>query len=182
MLRKEQFSNNNDNIYLCLCASLLQFSVNWSSEMEFGVICLKTVGSTQPHAAFWTLEFRSSCFVFSATCMAPSSLPLQRPVLVVSCIKSVWMAGGWGLSFLPSGLSLKHPPCLLYHVPCCWCDNFEPEDVTIITLLRIINSRRSGKQHICPFPVPPANAVKVHGTRFVHLPLMSIKSLLVWLV
>jgi hypothetical protein len=49
--------------------------------------------------------------------MALSSLPLQRPVFVMACVKSVYLADGWGLSFLPCGLRLRHSPCLLYWVP-----------------------------------------------------------------
>jgi hypothetical protein len=61
---KYHFSNNDGNIYLCLCAVLFQLGSNWSSEMQFDVIYVETQGSTQPHVAFWTLEFHSFCFVF----------------------------------------------------------------------------------------------------------------------
>jgi len=30
--------------------------------MQFGAICLETLGSTEPYVAFWTLEFRFSVF------------------------------------------------------------------------------------------------------------------------
>lgn len=63
--------------YLCLCAPLSQFSATWPLEMQFCVIHLPTWNSTQPLVAFWALEFHSVCFVFSRTCVAPSSLFFQ---------------------------------------------------------------------------------------------------------
>jgi hypothetical protein len=48
--------------------------------MQFGVIYLKTQGSTQPYVAFSTLEFRSCFFVFGGTHTAPNSLTLHKPV------------------------------------------------------------------------------------------------------
>ena len=39
--KKNHFSNKNGNIYLYLYAVLFQYSVNWSSEMQAGVINLK---------------------------------------------------------------------------------------------------------------------------------------------
>jgi len=76
-------------------------------------VCLKTWGSTQCHVAFLTSEFCFCCFVVSTPSMAPSFLPCQRPVCIVSCIKSNYMAGGWGLlsCFM---VCLRHRLCLLY--------------------------------------------------------------------
>jgi hypothetical protein len=51
----------------------------------------------------------------------------------------------------------------------------------MLTLLRMVNSRRWKKQLICPFPVLSANGAKVcHATRFVNLPHMAITVSLLW--
>ena len=56
-----------------------------------------------------------------------------------------------------------------------FCDNFEPLRWQMLTLLRMVNSRRWKKQLICPFSVLSANGVKVcHATRFVNLRHMAI--------
>ena len=44
-------------IFLQLCVPLFHFSVSWFSVMQFGVIYLKTRGSTQPYVVFSTLIF-----------------------------------------------------------------------------------------------------------------------------
>jgi hypothetical protein len=48
--------------------------------MQFGVIYLKTWGSTQPYVALSTLEFRSCFFVFGGTHMAANSFTPHQPV------------------------------------------------------------------------------------------------------
>jgi hypothetical protein len=85
---KYQFTDCSGKVYWCLCAPLFQFSVSWSSKVQFGVIYLKTWASTQPDVAFWTLEFYSCFFVFSGTHTTTNSLTFQRPVFIVSCVKS----------------------------------------------------------------------------------------------
>jgi hypothetical protein len=137
---KYQFSNTNGNIYLCLCALLFQISVSWSSEPHFHVIHLETYGSTQPHVAFWTLEFCSCCFVFSERCTAPSSLPFHRPVFLclvsslfswlmdwacLSCLV-VWVWGTLPISYFRSltNISLNS-----------WCDSFEPQRTRMINIV-----------------------------------------------
>jgi hypothetical protein len=67
--------------------------------------------------------------------------------MVVAYVKSVQCADGWGLSSLYCGLSLRHIPHLLYYVPYHqslknWCDDSEPQEERMITLLRTVNSRR----------------------------------------
>jgi len=52
----------NQNVYLRLCALLFQFSVNWSSDMQFGVKNLEKGASIQPDAANWSLELYCCCF------------------------------------------------------------------------------------------------------------------------
>jgi hypothetical protein len=42
---------------LTLYAVLVQFSGNWSSEMQFSLTYLQTWSSTQPHFALWHLNF-----------------------------------------------------------------------------------------------------------------------------
>jgi hypothetical protein len=83
-----QFSNYSSNICLHLCVSLSNFSVSCSPEMQFCVIHLKSLGSTQPYVAFLTLIFCSCLFAFCGTCTVPNSLALHWPVSVVSCVKS----------------------------------------------------------------------------------------------
>jgi len=41
-VEKYQFINENGNIYPCLYAPLFQFSISWSSEMQFSLIYLET--------------------------------------------------------------------------------------------------------------------------------------------
>jgi hypothetical protein len=143
--------------------------------MQFGVICLKTWGSTQCHVAFLTLEFCSCCAVVRKS-TAPSFLPCQRPVFTVSCIKSNYVAGRWGLPFLL--YIWVCVSCILSHTNVSMkslCNNFEPLRWQMLILLRMVNSRRWKKQLICPFPVLSAKGVKVcHATRFVNLPHMAI--------
>jgi hypothetical protein len=90
---KYQFSNNNATMYLCLRTLFFQFSVSWSSKMQFGVIYLKTWGSTQHRVAFWTPEFYSCCSDYSGTSTAPSYLTFQIPVFVVLC--QICLPGWW---------------------------------------------------------------------------------------
>jgi hypothetical protein len=61
---KCHFSNFNDNIYWQLCVLFFNFSVISSSEMQFGVIHLKTCDGTQTYVAFSPLECCSCLFVF----------------------------------------------------------------------------------------------------------------------
>jgi hypothetical protein len=95
---KYQFCYNNGIIYLSVCFS---FSVSWCLEMQCGVICLETWGRRQPHVVFWTLEFRSFCFVCSRPRTAPSYLPL--PGVGVHCLASSlisWLSDGACLTCL----------------------------------------------------------------------------------
>jgi len=39
--------------------------------------------------------------------MAANSLTLHKPVSVVACVKSFWLAGGWNLSSLPCSQNAK---------------------------------------------------------------------------
>jgi hypothetical protein len=86
---KYQFSNFSGDIYLHLWVLPFNISVSWSSEMQFGVIYLKTWGSTQPCVAFLTLEFRSCSFVFGGTHVVPNSLTLHKSVSDSDCDSSV---------------------------------------------------------------------------------------------
>lgn len=90
MLLKMWLNKNSGIIYSCLCAPLFQFSVRWLSEVQFGAIYLETCAST---VAFCTFEFHTCSFVFSRTCMAHSSLLIQKPVFVVYCV--VFLFGWW---------------------------------------------------------------------------------------
>jgi len=56
--------------------------------MQFGMIYLETCGSTKSDVAFPMLEIRSCFFLLGGTHMAPNSLTFNKPVSVVSCIKS----------------------------------------------------------------------------------------------
>jgi hypothetical protein len=57
------FSNFSGSIFWHLWVQLFHFSFSWSSEMQFGVIYLKTQDSTQPYVALLVLEFRFSFLV-----------------------------------------------------------------------------------------------------------------------
>ena len=86
---KYHFGNTDVNFYLCLCALLFQISIKWSSEMQLGVINLKTWGSTKFHGIFWKLEFTSCCSVYNG--YPPSNHFLSPPdtVFFMFCVKAV---------------------------------------------------------------------------------------------
>jgi hypothetical protein len=73
---KYKFSNYNCYIYLHLCVPNFNFSC--SSEMQFCMTYLETWGSTQPYAAFSTLDFRS----FAGTHTSPNSLTLRNSLVI----------------------------------------------------------------------------------------------------
>jgi hypothetical protein len=60
---KYQFGSNIGDIFLCLYAPFFQFGVSWSSEMQFGMLYIKTWSSIQPCVSFWTFEFCSFLFL-----------------------------------------------------------------------------------------------------------------------
>jgi hypothetical protein len=67
--------------------------------MQFGVIYLKTRGSTQPYVALSTLEFCSCFFVFGGAHTAPNSRTSYKPLSIafgLVCLDGSWM----GLPFL----------------------------------------------------------------------------------
>jgi len=51
-------------VFTVICVLFFHFHVSWSSEMQFGVVCMETWGSTQPHVAFLTHKFRC-CFLWT---------------------------------------------------------------------------------------------------------------------
>jgi hypothetical protein len=63
-----------------LCVPPFNFSVIWFSELQFGVIYVKTWGIPQTYVVFSTLEFHSFFFVFGGTHTAPNSVTLHKPV------------------------------------------------------------------------------------------------------
>jgi hypothetical protein len=89
---KYQYSNNFGNVDVHVCVLFFLLCVSWSSEMYFGMIYIKTLGSTELHVAFRTLVFVLCCFVYSGTCTSSSFLLFQEPV----CLVCRWM----GLVFL----------------------------------------------------------------------------------
>jgi hypothetical protein len=109
--KKYQFLNKNGNIYLCLHAPLFQFSVRWSSEMQFGLIYLKTWASTQPPRCI--LDTWISFLFLDFKCNMHNIKFPSLPKASVCCILcQVFLVGWWmGLS---GGVSSKHLSCLLY--------------------------------------------------------------------
>jgi hypothetical protein len=92
-------NNKKVNYYTCLCALLLQVSVKCSSGIQYGVIYLKTWGSTKGHVAFWTTEFLCfGCFVYSRTHPTPPSKK-KLPSLPdhVSCVVCQVCLVGWSI-------------------------------------------------------------------------------------
>jgi hypothetical protein len=61
--------------------------------MQFGVMYLKTWGSTQPYVAFSTLEFHSFFFVFGGTHMAASSFTRHNQCLTLMVIQASALRG-----------------------------------------------------------------------------------------
>jgi hypothetical protein len=126
------------SIYICL----FQVWCHLICRNEVWCDYLETWASTQPHIAFWTLEFCSYFFVCRRTRTAPNSLPFPRPV----CNLFSWLVDGacllclvvWGSGTLPpSGIRPFTSVSLN-----CWCDNFEPQGAGMIQLLRVLRSRR----------------------------------------
>jgi hypothetical protein len=68
-----------------MSSPLFQFSLNWSSEMQFGVIHLEIWSTTQPSVTFWTLKFCPCFFVFCTTHDKKFSYIPKASV----CVKSV---------------------------------------------------------------------------------------------
>ena len=64
---KYKFRNFSGSIYWHLCVPLSHFSVSWPSEMQFGVIYLKTWGGTKPYMPFSMPEFCSCLFLAEHT-------------------------------------------------------------------------------------------------------------------
>ena len=104
--------------------------------MQFGVIYLETWGGLQPSVAFWTLEFCSCVLVFTRTFMAPTSLPLQRPVFVCLVLSSfIWMMDRACLSCL---VVWVEGPFLVYCIRFLnsvslnsQCVNFQPQEARL---------------------------------------------------
>jgi hypothetical protein len=145
---KYQFLSNKDKLYLCLCALLFEFIVSWYSKMPFDVMYLKTWGNLQPHISVWTLELCSCFSVFSGTYTTHNSFPFedQCVLCVVSCAKSVsWLVVGSYLSCIVGWVWGTLPAScirsLTYISLSSWCDNFEPQEGRMVTLLRIVGSR-----------------------------------------
>lgn len=134
----------NLHLYALLC----HFHVNWSLEMQFGVVQLEKLARTQPVIAFSTLEFHSSVFAFSRAHMAPILLHCvgQCLLCLATCIFIFsWHVGEaclpclvvWGWDSLPTSCIRSHSTVCLN----CCCDNFEQHEVRMIKLLRIVNPR-----------------------------------------
>jgi acetolactate synthase regulatory subunit len=79
-----------------------------------------------------------------------------------------WVFHGWGLSSFSCSLRSRHPSCLLYEVPhqCqsnCQCDNFEPQEVRLIKLLRMVRYRGWKISFFLHTQLASANKVRVHN-------------------
>jgi len=73
-------------------------------------------------------------------------LTLNKPASVVNFVECFWVSHAWGLSSLYCSLWSRHPSRLLYQFPhqCqsnCQCDDFEPQKVRLINLLRMVRCR-----------------------------------------
>jgi len=51
-------------VFTVISVPFFNFHVSWSSEMQFGVVCIETWGSTEPYVAFLTREF-CCCFLYT---------------------------------------------------------------------------------------------------------------------
>ena len=90
---KYMFSNYIGNIYLELCVPLFHFSVSWFSEMQFGVIYLKTWGSTQPMWHSWHLFFVLVALFLAEHIRYQILLPWMSQCLL--CLESSLLVGSW---------------------------------------------------------------------------------------
>ena len=153
---------------------LFHFSVIWFSEMQFGVIYLKTWASTQSNVAFLIIVFCSCFFVFGRTHKAPNSLILHEPVSVVSSVKFLYLAREWGLSSSSCGRDTLPASCIrsLTNVSLNFqCDNFKPQEARMIQLLRMVRSIRWKNRFFIHIKVC---LLVHHVVRFVHISHVSI--------
>ena len=96
MFQVLEFSILCNGCYWHSCVQLFHFSVSWYSEMQFCVIYLETLGSTQPYVAFLTPGICSCFFVFGGTRKALNFLHctiqclLCKVILVDSCMELVF--------------------------------------------------------------------------------------------
>ena len=144
-------------IFTYNCMFHFSILVSAGSQKQFGVIYFKTWGSTQPYVVFWTLVFCSG-FMFGQTHKAPNSLTLHEPVSVVSQSSLFsWLVDGadllclvvWGRGTLPDSCIRS-----LTNVSLKWqCDNFEPQEVRMIKLLKMVRSRRRKNSFFVHFQV-----------------------------
>jgi hypothetical protein len=132
------------------CAQLFKFSASCSSEMQFGMLYLKTWVSTQPHIAFWTLNFIVCLFIYlfisGRTHTAPYPLPFQRSVFVVSCFIFNWGKNETCFPCLVAWVQgTLHDSCIrsLTHVSLISpCKNVEPQKARMIKLLWMVRSTK----------------------------------------
>jgi hypothetical protein len=106
--------------------------------MQFGTIHLEIWSTTQPSVTFWTLKFCPCFFVF---CTIHDTKFCYIPKASV-CVKSVQVAGWWGLLLLSLGVSYTSCIRFLTNVSLnCWYDNVEPQEARIMRLLRSVRTR-----------------------------------------
>jgi len=86
-------------MYVCLIAPLFQFSVSWSSEMQYSVTPWKYGVAHNP-----TLPSRL-CVCVCVTCTTPNSCPFQSPVFV-----------SYLFSSCPWSEFKLHSPCVVLHL------------------------------------------------------------------
>ena len=85
-----------------------------------------------------------------------------------------WLMGGacfpsvaWGWDTLPASCSLS----LTNAGVNSWYENFEPQMVEIMKLLRMVWSKQWRKELLCPFPGPSFNGARICcAVSFVHQP------------
>jgi hypothetical protein len=144
------------------------------------VIYHETWGSTQSCVAFFALEFCPCLFVYGGTHSEPNSLTFHKPV---SCLVSghfSWLVYGACLPCLAvrsqGALPVSSIRFLINNVSLnCWYGNFEPQEVRMLKLLRMVRSVRWKNSFFVYFQVSLLIRVRVcHAVRSVHVSCVSV--------
>jgi hypothetical protein len=112
--------------------------------MQFGVIYLERCASTQPHIAFWTLEFHSCFIVFSRTCTVLLPATGQCLLCLVSSLVISLVGGAWASCLLTWVWGTHTISYCRFHTAVrlnSWCDNCESIEGRMTKQLGMANSR-----------------------------------------
>ena len=132
-----------------------------------------------PYVSFLTLVFCSCFFVFGSTWHRILLHCMSQYLLCLESSLCIWIVEGacllclvvWGRGTLP----VPYTRTLTNVSLNCWCDNFEPREVRMIKLLRMVRSRRWKNGFFVHFQVHLLIELRCyHVVRFVYKSHVSI--------